>query len=339
MKTFITGGTGFIGSALIRALLAKGEDLKLLVRTDSNLDRIRGLDVQIVQGDIRDAEKLTLAMKGCDRVYHVAGLYTLNDRPSLYEDINVTGTRNVLDGAEKVGVERVVHTSSVAAIGCADASGLADEETEWNLGGLRIPYIQTKRRAEELALARAQNGLDVVVVNPAGPLGVGDLKPTPTGRILLSFLKGRLPFMPDAKNNFVGVDDVAMGHILAMEKGKAGERYLLGGENITTIDLLRRAGEMIGRRPPYRLPYVFAFLGGFLGEVMVEWIFRGHTLLNMSNVKFLKQNMSFSSDKARNELGWVPRNLDDSIKDSLRWFCENGYVGKRRKRKTLKSLG
>ncbi len=338
MKTFVTGATGFIGSALVRSLLARGEDLKLLVRANSNLNMIQGLDVEIVEGDIRDGDKLAIAMKGCKRCYHVAALYTLNDKPRLFEEINVDGTRNILDGAQKAGVERVVYTSTVAAVGCASESGLADEETEWNLGNLSIPYIQSKRRAEVLTMERARQGMDIVVVNPSGPVGPGDVKPTPTGKLLLSFIRGRLPLVPQARNNFVGVEDVALGHVLAMEKGARGGRYILAGENITTTEFLARVAAMTGRRRPWKLPHLFAYMGGLLSEIVVKWIFRQETFMNRANVKFLAKNMSFSIDKARSELGWVPRKLDDSIERSVQWFCNNGYVKDRRKRKILDNI-
>ena len=338
MKIFVTGASGFVGSSLVRLLLQRGAELKLLVRPTSNLDRIQGLDVEVVQGDLRDGEKLTAAMKGCQQVYHVAGLYTLADRPRLYEEINVVGTRNILDGAARAGVERVLHTSTVAAVGSAPDLGLADEETPWNLQDLSIPYVQSKRRAEELALERAAEGQDVVVVNPAGPIGPGDVKPTPTGGILLSFLKGRLPFIPEAHNNFVGVEDVALGHILAMEKGVSGERYILGGENLTTTELLRRVAQRVHRRRPFKLPYFIAYVSAVFSEILIEWILRQNATLNRANVRFLGKKMSFSSDKARNELGWIPESLDTSIESAIRWFCDNGYFGKRRKKRILKRL-
>jgi dihydroflavonol-4-reductase len=338
MKTFVTGATGFIGSALVRQLLDRGEEIKVLVRPESDLRAIEGLDLEVVQGDLRDLERLRPALKGCDRLYHVAGLYTLDDPPTLYEEVNVAGTANVLHAAVEGGVERMVHTSTTAAVGSAPPGGLADEETEWNLGDLAIPYIATKRRGEELALERSGTEMEVVVVNPSGPIGPGDVKPTPTGQILVSFLNGRMPLVPNTHNNFVDVDDVALGHIRAMERGADGQRYILGGQNLTVKELLSSAARMTGQRRPLTLPYAFAYLGGLLGEVLIQWILRRRTMVNRANVRYLRRKMSFSVDKARNELGIDPRPAAEAVARAIRWFCENGYVKKRRARKFLKRL-
>lgn len=327
-----------MGSALIRQLLERGEELKALVRPDSNLRRIHGLNMQVVQGDIRDADMLRSALKGCERVYHAAALYTLNDPPRWYDEINVEGTANVIRAAGEAGVRRVVYTSTVGAVGSAPDGGLADEETEWNLGDLDIPYILTKRQAEEVAYEQATDELELVVVNPAGPIGAGDVKPTPTGRLVLDFLNGRLPLVPVAENNFVDVDDVALGHILAMEKGKPGERYILGSENMTTKGLLDLVAGLTGQRRPWALPYGVAWVGGLLAEIVVQWIFRRRSLANRATVRFLKRRMTFSVDKARNELGLNPVPVRQAAVKAIRWFCENGYVKKRRRDRFLKRL-
>jgi dihydroflavonol-4-reductase len=338
MKTFVTGATGFIGSALVKQLMERGSELKVLVRPESKLGYLEGLDVEVIQGDLRDAERLELGLKGCNQVYHVAGLYTLNDPVQLYDDINVTGTANVVKAAAAAGVERLVHTSTVAAVGSAPEGGLADEETEWNLGDLDIPYVRTKRQAEEWVLARAEDEMEVVVVNPAGPIGPGDVKPTPTGQILLSYLNGRMPFIPHVENNFVDVRDVARGHILAMERGENGQRYILGAKNMTARSLLTVAADLTGARRPFVLPYALAYLGGLLAEIVVQWILRRRTVANRANVKFLSRRMSFSIDKARNDLGWNPGPVETAVQSAVQWFCENGYVRKRKSKKIMKRL-
>ncbi|MCD6499832.1 MAG: NAD-dependent epimerase/dehydratase family protein [Deltaproteobacteria bacterium] len=338
MKTFVTGATGFIGSTVTGRLLDRGEELKLLVRPESDVRRIQGLDVEVVEGDIRDASKMAGALKGCDRVYHVAGLYRLFGDQELFDQVNVQGAVNVIRAAKAAGVERVVYTSSVAAVGAAPDHGLADEETEWNLDSLGIPYVTSKWRAEQRAVEEAGEDLELVVVNPAGPIGAGDFNPTPTGHIVLQYLRGKMPFVPVALNNFVDVDDVAEGHLRAMDKGRAGQRYILGGHNMTTKELLDAAARVTGLRRPWALPYLFAYLGGLAGQLFVQGVLRRPCMLNLANVRLLRQRFFFSIDKARNELGWDPGSIETALAKSAHWFCENGYVSKRRSRKILARL-
>jgi len=338
MKTFVTGATGFIGSALVGRLLARGEDLKLLVRPESDVRAIQGLDVEVVEGDIRDAAKMVGALKGCDKVYHLAGLYRLSGDRELFEQVNVEGSANVIRAAKAAGVERVVYTSSVVAVGAAPDNGLADEETRWNLDWVGLPYVTSKWRAEQRAVAEAGQDLGLVVVNPAGLIGAGDARPTPTGRLVLQYLRGKMPFVPVAQSNFVDVDDVADGHLLAMDKGRAGQRYILGGSNMTTKELLDAAAGVTGLRRPWSLPYLFAYFGGLAGQVFVQGLFRRPCILNTANVRFLRQRLFFSIDKARNELGWDPGSIETGVAKAAHWFCANGYVSKRRSRRILGHL-
>ena len=338
MKTFLTGATGFVGFAILRKLLARGVEVKALIRPESRTAHLLGLDVEVVRGDVRDLDGLRKAMKGCDRAYHAAALYRL-DRPyEELEETNVQGTLNVLRAAAELGYERVVHTSTVAAVGSADADGLADEETEWNLGDLRIPYVVTKRKAEEEALAFARDKLELVVVNPSAPIGPWDVKPTPTGMFLLGLIRGLVPFVPAAANNFVSVDSVAEGHLLAMAKGRPYERYILSDVNMTMKAFADLVADMTGRRRPWKLPFPLAWFGGLLGSVFVQGLLRRPCTVNLANVRYLRRRMYFSSDKAKNELGWKPEPLEDAIVAAVRWFCENGYVRRRRAKRILRAL-
>ncbi len=338
MKVFLTGATGFVGFAVLRQLLASGQEVKALIRQDSRVEYLKGMDVEVCHGDIRDLEGLRRVMKGCDRAYHVAALYSLKGSWEEFENVNVQGTLNVLRAAAELDYERVVYTSTVAAVGSAPAGELADEETEWNLGDLAIPYVQTKRKAEVEAFAFAQDKLDLVVVNPSGPIGPWDVKPTPTGALVLGVLRGRMPFVPAATNNFVSVNSVAKGHLLAMEKGRAGERYILADVNTTLKAFADLVADLAGLRKPWKLPYLLAWLGGLFGQVFVQGLLRRPCTANLANVRFLRRRMAFSSDKAKNELGWNPEPLEDAVTTAIRWYCERGYVRKRRAKRILAAL-
>ncbi len=240
MRSLVTGATGFIGSNVARALIQRGDDVRVLVRADADRRNLAGLPVEIAVGDVRDARSLDRAVPGCRRVFHVAALYSFWAPEPLLVEINVEGTRNVLAAAERAGVETIVHTSSVAALGTPSDGAAADETTPVDAGHIIGAYKRSKYHAEQVALEAAGRGQRVVVVNPSFPVGPGDVKPTPTGRVVVDFLNGRMPAYVDTGMNVVDVRDVAAGHALAAEKGRSGERYILGGENLTMREFLEQ---------------------------------------------------------------------------------------------------
>src|SRR5262245_24106543 len=239
MKAFVTGATGFVGSHVARVLAENGADLRLLVRSSSNLKNIEGLNADRVVGDLRDPDSLEKAMSGCDAVFHVAADYRLwvRDPEHMYK-ANVEGTRELLKAAKKNGVKRVVYTSSVATMGFTSNGHLADENSPVSLDNMIGPYKRSKFMAEQVAMEAGRRGANVVVVNPTTPVGEGDIKPTPTGRIIVDFMKRKFPAYVDTGLNLVDVKQVAQGHVLAMEKAMPGQRYILGGENLTLKQIL-----------------------------------------------------------------------------------------------------
>jgi len=332
-KAFVTGGTGFVGSAVVRELLQQGDEVKCLVRSGSDRRNLEGLDVELAEGDILDRDSIKRALENCDRMYHVAALYTLGDPEIWYWRANVLGTINVLSAAMDRGLERVVHTSTVGAVGSAPEGGLANEDTPWDFGDLGIPYVTTKYIAESEAFRFFGKGLPVVVVNPAGPIGPRDIKPTPTGLMIVQFLRGTLKATPQATNNFIDVDDLARGHRLAMEKGTPGHRYILGAHNTTLMDLFKIASELTGvPKPLATIPYPISLTAGWLAESFGTKLFKIRQPLSAGGVRFLKKALHFDTSKAVNELGFSARPLEESVKRAVEWFYEHGYA-KRRKTK------
>lgn len=325
---FLTGGTGFVGANLARALVKDGWHVRALARLESDRRNLDGLDLEIVDGDLFTPDLATL-MTGADAVFHVAALYSLwrRDRDALFRS-NVLGTHSVLEAAREARVKRVVYTSSVSAIG-VKSGGVADENYQSPPEHLIGAYKQSKYLAEQEALAAARAGQDVVVVNPTTPIGPWDRKPTPTGDILVRFLTGNMPALVETGLNFVDVADVARGHLLAYERGRSGERYILGGENLTLRALLRRVGEAVGRRAPTLavplwLPLTLAWLE--------ETIFAraGYDpKIPIDAVLMSKESMFYDASKAKDQLGFDPGPLDAAIREAIRWFAEHGYLSKR----------
>jgi len=320
MRALVTGASGFVGANLVRALLERDFKVRALVRPSSTLKALEGLDVELVQGDVRDRDSLRRALKGCSLVFHAAALYAFNVRPrSLVYGINVEGTRNVLQAALDLGAERVVHTSSVAALGGARDDSPLDErvETPWLLGD----YQRSKHLAERVALEFAKKGLPVVIVNPSMPVGPYDVKPTPSGRVIVDFLNRKMPAYADARLNVVDVEAVALGHVLAAERGRAGERYVLGGENLTLEQLLQRLSRITGLpAPEVKLPYGLLFPLAALGTLT------GSPRLNLESLRMARYHPYVRSDKAARELGFPVKPVDEALRKAVRWFCENGYV-------------
>jgi len=341
MKAFVTGATGFLGSHVARVLADQGADLRLLVRPTSNLRNLEGLlspgtKAETATGDLRDAASLERAMSGCDTVFHVAADYRLwvRDPEEMYRS-NVEGTRAILQAARKQGVRRIVYTSSVATIGFTSnghsagypAGQLADEDSPVSLANMIGHYKRSKFMAEQLALEAGRSGMHVVTVNPTTPVGEQDVKPTPTGRIVVDFLKRKFPAYVETGLNLVDVRECALGHVAALERGNSGERYILGGENLTLKQILDKLGEITGLpSPKIKLPYIFAFAAGLVDEAITGGILRREPRATVDAVRMGKKKMFASSGKAERELGWKIVPVDGALRRAVEWFRSNGYV-------------
>jgi dihydroflavonol-4-reductase len=327
---FVTGGTGFVGANLVRLLLREGWRVRALVRPASNRGNLDGLNIELVEGQLAE-QVLAPAMRGADAAFHVAAHYSLwrRDRHAVLRG-NVEGTRAVLAAARAAEVPRVVYTSSVAAIG-VKKHGLADENHQSPSGRMIGAYKLSKYLAEQEARAAARAGQDVVIVNPTTPLGPWDRKPTPTGEILVRFLNGKMPVLVETGLNFVDVADVARGHLLAYEKGRTGERYILGGENLSLRALLQRVGSLGGgrRAPRHSVPLWLPLAFAWLDETMLTPLGLGQNV-PIDGVRMSKEAMFYDTSKAKVELGYVPGPVDEAIRSAIGWFTEHGYLSKRR---------
>ena len=326
MKTaFLTGGTGFVGANLARALLAAGWCVRALARPGSDRRNLADLPLAIVDGDLGDAY-LARALDGCDAVFHVAAHYSLYraDRDALLRS-NVDGTRNVLAAARTAGVPRTVYTSSVAAIGVRHGAP-ADETHQSPPDELIGAYKRSKYLAEREAVRAAEAGQDVVIVNPTTPIGPWDRKPTPTGEIFVRFLNGKMWAMVETGLNFVDVRDVAAGHLLAYDKGRSGERYILGGENLALKSLLQRVGAIVGRPAPSVAVPLWLPLAVAWTEENVLARFGRQPTVPIDGVKMSGESMYYDTSKAIRELGYAPKAIDDAIHAAIHWFADNGYT-------------
>lgn len=328
MKAFVTGATGFLGSHVARALADQGADLRLLVRPTSKLRNIEGLKAETATGELRDAGSLEIAMAGCETVFHVAADYRLwvNDPAEMYQS-NVGGTRSVLEAARKNGIRRVVYTSSVATVGFTSNGHPANEESPVALADMIGHYKRSKFMAEQLALEAGRGGMDVVTVNPTTPVGERDIKPTPTGRIVLDFLKRKFPAYVETGLNLVDARECARGHVAALERGKTGERYILGGEDLTLKQILDTLGRITGLpSPKVKLPYFFAFATGVVDEAITGRLLRREPRATVDTVRMGKKKMYASSGKAERELGWKIVPVEGALRRAVEWFRSNGYV-------------
>ena len=332
MKAFVTGATGFVGSHVARELANHGADLRLLVRASSPTRNIDGLHAERVVGDLREPDSLRTAIAGCDVVFHVAADYRLwtrdaADMQSMYRS-NVEGTRALIDAARQAGVRRIVYCSSVATMGFTGNGRPADENSPVRLEDMIGHYKRSKFIAEQVAIEAGRSGGDVVVVNPTTPVGEGDVKPTPTGRIILDFLKRKFPAYVDTGLNLVDVREVARGHIAALEKGTPGERYILGGENLTLKQILDKLAAITGlAAPKIRLPYVFALAAGAGDTVVSGRLLHREPRVTLDAVRMGRKKMWVSSEKAQRQLGWNIVAVDDALRRAAEWFQANGYVG------------
>jgi dihydroflavonol-4-reductase len=327
MLAFLTGATGFVGSHVARALADQGADLRLLVRSNSNLKNLQDLKADLFTGDLRDPASLEKGIAGCDAIFHVAADYRLwvRDPDEMYR-ANVGGTRAILAAARKNNVRRLVYTSSVATMGFTQGA-VADENSPVSLANMIGPYKRSKFMAEQVAIEAARGGQDVVIVNPTTPVGERDIKPTPTGRIVVDFLKKKFPAYVDTGLNLVDVKECAHGHILALEKGRPGERYILGGENLTLKQILDKLSAITGLpSPTIRVPYIVALATGVVDELFTGHIFGREPRATIDAVRVGRKKMFVTSAKAELELGWKLVAANEALRRAADWFRENGYV-------------
>jgi dihydroflavonol-4-reductase len=336
-RVLVTGANGFIGSAVTRALLGDGRGVAAMIEPNADTRNLEGLDVERRTCDLRDRDGVRRAVVGCSAVFHVAALYRFWARnPRDFYDVNVGGTRNLLDAAVAAGTERLVFTSTVGTLGVEDrdrGEG-ADERSYPDLRHLFGSYKRSKYVAEHEVLRAAAEGLPVSIVLPTFPLGPGDRAPTPTGRLVLDFLNGRMPAYVDTVLNVVHVDDVARGHILALERGRVGRSYILGGENLTLERLLADLATMTGlRRPTVQVPRPLTLTAAWLSDTVEGRLLRRHPAVPLEAARMSTTRMAFDDSRARDELGYSPRPAVDAVEDSVRWFVESGRVNERRRAK------
>ncbi len=322
----VTGASGFVGSAVVRRLLAAGRAVRVLLRPTSDRVNVAGLDVDVRLGSLEDPASMRTALEGCGALFHVAADYRLWVRdPVAMHRANVDGTRALMEAALAAGVERVVYTSSVATLGLTPDGTPADENTPSALADMIGPYKRSKFLAEEavMALVREKH-LPAVIVNPSTPIGPRDVKPTPTGRLILEAAAGRMPAYVDTGLNLVHVDDVADGHLLAEERATIGERYILGGENLGLGEILRRIARLVGRKPPrLKLPIAPLWPVALIAEG-VGRITGREPFITLDGLRMARKKMFFSSEKARRALGYAPRPADAALADAIAWFRAQG---------------
>lgn len=328
MKTLVTGATGFVGAAVARRLLAAGHRLRALVRKDSDPRNLEGLEIETAVGDLRDPGSLEAVVSGCRAIFHLAADYRLwtRDPASLYAS-NVNGTVNLMRAALRADVERIVYTSSVATLGLNADGTPSDEETPVTLDDMIGHYKRSKFLAEqEVRRMVVEDNLPAVIVNPSTPVGPRDVKPTPTGRVILDAAGGRLPAFVNTGLNVVHVDDVAQGHLLAFDRGTIGERYILGGEDLSLEAILICVAGLRGRKPPrLRLPHALVLPIAHGSELFAR-IFGGEPLATVDGVRMARKRMYFSSRKAEEKLGYDYRSSTEAIRDAVDWFVRNGYL-------------
>lgn len=328
MKAFITGATGFIGGNLTRLLLTDGHQVRALVRPQSDRRNLNGLPIEFVEGDLNNSQQLTEQIAGCEVVFHVAAHYSLwiKDSAAIYR-ANVTGTENILKAAQQARVKRFIHTSSVAAIGVPPAGTCATEATQTTVESLVSDYKKSKFLAEQAALQAAQNGLDVVIVNPSTPIGAFDIKPTPTGEIILRFLQDRMPAYVHTGLNLIDVEDVARGHLLAWQKGRRGERYILGHRNVTLQEMLQLLATITGQpAPKFAVPHWLPLTVAVVDEKILARYFGKTPQVSYYSVQMSQHAMYYDSTKAVRELGLPQSPIEGAMTKAIDWFEANGYV-------------
>jgi dihydroflavonol-4-reductase len=328
MKVFVTGATGFVGSHVAHALAAQGAELRLLTRSSSRTEHLEPLRAEMVQGDLRRPEELRAAISGCEALVHVAADYRLwvLDPQSMYA-ANVDGTRALLRLARESGVRRVVYTSSVATMGFRSDGTVADEKTPVTLADMVGHYKRSKFLAEQEAIAAARSGQSVMILNPTTPIGANDAKPTPTGRIVVDFLNRNFPAYVDTGLNFADVRAVAAAHVTALTAGRPGERYILGGENLTLKQFLDRMAAITGLpSPSVQVPHPVAMIFAFLDEWVTGRLLGKEPRATVEAVRMGRKKMFASSAKAEYELGYVAAPIDGALRAAIEWFRAHGYA-------------
>lgn len=327
MKVLITGSSGFIGTAVTRAVLAHGHEVRVLLRPTSNLTNLEGLPVEMVQGDLQDIPSLKKALAGCEGLYHVAAHYTLWDQnPATFYRINVDGTKNLFCAAQEAGVARIVYTSTIGAIGLPKNGGVGTELLFPSLTQLSGDYKRSKFLAEQEVLTMAQRGLPVVIVNPTAPVGERDIKPTPTGQIIVDFMRGRMLAYIETGMNLVDVEDVAIGHVRAMERGRVGERYILGNQNLTLKEICLMLSRLTGiSAPKLRLPWRLVLPLAHINHWMANLVTHRPPRIPLEGVRMAKYRMHYNCSKARQELGLPQTPVETALKKAVQWFRQHGY--------------
>ncbi|WP_223924034.1 hopanoid-associated sugar epimerase [Geobacter sp. AOG2] len=327
MKTFITGATGFIGASIVRELLKDGREVRALVRAGSDNSNLAGLDIEIWKGDLQDHDSLRQGLKGCDVLYHAAADYRLWTRnPQQMYRINVEGTQAILGAALENGLSRVVYTSSVGTLGNPGNGTPGTEDTPVTLADMVGHYKKSKFLAEREAERSIRRGLNLVIVNPSTPIGPLDIKPTPTGKIIVDFLNRKMPAYLDTGLNIIAVEDCARGHILAEQKGRVGEKYILGNTNLTLREIFGLLEEITGLAAPrVRLPYTPILLAAYVNEGIAR-ITGKEPLIPLAGVQMAAKFMFFDSTKAVRELGLPQTSVKDALQRAVEWFRYNGYA-------------
>jgi len=328
MKALVTGATGFVGAAVARALNAIGTEVRVLIRRDSDLRNLGGLKVEQAYGDLRDRDSLRRALSGCQQLYHVAAHYALWAKdPSVFYEVNVTGTRTLLETARDLGIERIVYTSTIGAIGLPIGGGLGTEETPVSLSHMAGDYKRSKYLAEQEVMKLARAGLPVVIVNPSAPVGQGDIKPTPTGQLIVDFMKGRMWAYIETGMNLVDVDDVAVGHLRAMERGRIGERYILGNQNLSLREIFEILSKLTGvTAPRIKLPWQAILPLAHLNRWIADYLTHQSPRIPLEGVRMAKYRMHYDCSKAMRELGLPQTPVELALEKAVRWFRVHGYA-------------
>lgn len=306
-----------------------GHECRALARPSSDRQNLEGHDVEIVEGDLTDSSSLVRAVKNCDRLFHVAADYRLwTPDPQAMTEANVDGTRNIIRAAADAGVAKIIYTSSVATLGTGRENESIDETAAPNASSIIGAYKCSKFLAEELVHKMvAEDGFPIVVTNPSTPIGPNDIKPTPTGKIVVQAAKGKMPAYVDTGLNVVHVDDVAMGHLLAHDRGEIGDRYILGGENLSLKSILEEIAVLAGRRPPlFQVPHGVVLPIAYAAESIAKYVTGHEPFATVDGVRMSKKKMYFSSEKARTKLGYEPRPAVEALRDAYHWFQDHGYL-------------
>lgn len=327
-QVLVTGGTGFVGAHLVRQLVERGARVRVLARSGSDRRLLDGLDVEWSLGDLTDLESLDRAVRGCKTVFHCAADYRLwsKDPSSLYR-INVDGSKALFDSCRDHEVGKIVYTSSVAALALPQGGRSSDESSQAQLEKVVGHYKRSKFLAQEMALEEARRGLPVVIVNPSTPIGPGDIKPTATGKIVVDFLRGKMPAYVDTGLNLVPVEDVALGHLLAAEKGEFGRLYILGHLNMSLKEILEMLASITGLPAPrVQIPYPLAWLAGAIDTLVEGTILGREPQVPLEGVRMARKKMYFDAERARQELGFEPGSVRQALERAVNWFCQHGYA-------------